>query len=128
MENALRPWQTVTHWLIYLPMDKVSMLVALLEGSDLRAEDKGYARAFLSHLIDRSHPDIRRMTVALARRLMAIPGWREHMTVEAVHAFCTERCGIAMVVRDMKRTPTCDPEAEYYAGAAAALCQRIGLS
>ena len=108
-------------------MNKQRMLDALLEGTDLAAADRGYARAFLSHLIDRSHPDIRTMTVALARRLMATPGWRDHMTLDAVHTFCTERGGIAMTLRHAKRTETCDPEAEYYAGAALELSQRIGL-
>jgi hypothetical protein len=109
-------------------MDKKQLVAALLEGSDLPADDRGYARAFLTHLIDRSHPDIRQMSVALARRLMAIPGWRDHMTVEAVHTFCFERVGIAITLRHANRTPTCDPEAEYYAGAAVELGERMGLT
>lgn len=103
---------------------KQRMLDALMEGSDLAADDKDCARNFLSRLIDR---DYARISVPLARRLMAHPGWRDHMTLDAVYAFSSERHAVVTVLSGLPRTPTCDPEAEYYVGMAAELSDRLGM-
>ena len=105
-----------------------AVLEELLQGRDIANDDRAFARAFLSHLIDRvNQSDGVVMAVPLARRLIGSPGWRDHMTVEEVHAFCIERQKVVAALEAIPRTATCDPEAEYMIGAAITLATRLGM-
>lgn len=109
--------------------DKQQVLDVVLQGIDLTQEDRPFARAFLSHLIDRvNQPDGMVMAIPVARRLMSAPGWRNRVTIEIVHAFCIERKEACKALRALSRTPTFDPEAEYLAGATMALASRLNLA
>jgi hypothetical protein len=104
---------------------KEKLIEFLLADADLDETNRGYARAFLSHVFDQCSPDVADVAAVMASRLVMMPNWRTWLNVPALREFCTERRDVIQMLRQLPATVACDPEAEYLHAITAQLAIRL---
>jgi hypothetical protein len=111
-----------------------AMLDQLVEGRDLKRW-RDDARQFLSDLCDATPREQWRLTLPVARHLLAKKGWQQKLTVEAVRDFCAPHLVICRTLALWQANPEkcaeyglqddLDPEATYMGGVVTDLQDRL---